>query len=114
MALPKYGGVLTGPDQLRQVFNDTDAEVLWPILGPPEELKFLPGAITSSPAGTPAPKRRWCTPDRAKNAVLGIGVKRDLDAYESAREAGVPFLLLNNQCIRNAVSSAPSPKLQNR
>src|SRR6266478_3953396 len=27
LTVPKYGGVLVGPDQLRQVFNDTDAEV---------------------------------------------------------------------------------------
>lgn len=28
VTVPKYGGVLVGPDQLRQVFNDTDEEVL--------------------------------------------------------------------------------------
>ena len=33
LTVPKYGGVLVGPDQLRQVFNDTDAEVLWLICG---------------------------------------------------------------------------------
>jgi hypothetical protein len=37
---------LVGPDQLRQVFNDTDAEVLWLILGAPEGVEFLPGAKT--------------------------------------------------------------------
>ena len=42
----EVGGVLVGPDQLRQVFNDTDAEVLWLIIGAPEELEFLPGAGT--------------------------------------------------------------------
>ena len=42
LTVPKYGGVLVGPDQLRQVFNDTDAEVLWLIVGAPEELEFLP------------------------------------------------------------------------
>jgi len=31
---------------LRQVFNDTGAEVLWLIIGAPEELEFLPGAKT--------------------------------------------------------------------
>ena len=44
LTVSKYGGVLVGPDQLRQVFNDTDAEVLWLIIGAPEELEFLPGA----------------------------------------------------------------------
>ncbi len=27
LTVPKYGGVLVGPDQLRQVFNDTEHEV---------------------------------------------------------------------------------------
>ena len=44
LTVPKYGGVLVGPDQLRQVFNDTDEEVLWLILGAPEELEFLQGS----------------------------------------------------------------------
>jgi mannose-6-phosphate isomerase-like protein (cupin superfamily) len=46
LTVPKYGGVLVGPDQLRQVFNDTDAEVLWLIIGAPEEVEFLPTART--------------------------------------------------------------------
>ena len=46
LTVPRHGGVLVGPDQLRQVFNDTDAEVLWLIVGAPEELEFLPGAKT--------------------------------------------------------------------
>ncbi len=44
LSVPRHGGVLVGPDQLRQVFNDTDAEVLWLIVGAPEELEFLPSA----------------------------------------------------------------------
>ena len=44
VTVPKYGGVLVGPDQLRQVFNDTDEEVLWLIIGAPEELEFLKGS----------------------------------------------------------------------
>ena len=35
---------LIGPNELRQVFNDTDAEVLWLIVGAPEELEFLKGS----------------------------------------------------------------------
>jgi mannose-6-phosphate isomerase-like protein (cupin superfamily) len=46
LTVPKYGAVLIGPDQLRQVFNDTDAEVLWLILGAPEELEFLQGSTS--------------------------------------------------------------------
>src|SRR5882724_351037 len=37
LTVPKYGGVLVGPAQLRQVFNDTEAEVLWLIIGAPEK-----------------------------------------------------------------------------
>jgi mannose-6-phosphate isomerase-like protein (cupin superfamily) len=44
LTVSKYGGVLVGPDQLRQVFNDTDAEVLWLIVAAPEELEFLQGS----------------------------------------------------------------------
>lgn len=44
LTVPKYGAVLVGPDVLRQVFNDTDSEVLWLILGGPEELEFLQGS----------------------------------------------------------------------
>ena len=42
LTVPKQGGVLVGPKSLRQVFNDTNAEVLWLIVGAPEELEFLP------------------------------------------------------------------------
>ena len=48
LTVPTHGGVLVGPNELRQVFNDTDAEVLWLIVGAPEETEFLPGA-TSKP-----------------------------------------------------------------
>ena len=44
LTVPKYGGVLVGPDQLRQVFNDTDKEVLWLIVAAPEELELLQGS----------------------------------------------------------------------
>ncbi len=44
LTVPRHGGVLVGPDHLRQVFNDTDAEVLWLIVGAPAELEFLRGS----------------------------------------------------------------------
>ena len=44
LTVPKHGGVLVGPEQLRQVFNDTNDEVLWLIVGAPEELEFLQGS----------------------------------------------------------------------
>lgn len=46
LTVPKHGGVLVGPDQLRQVFNDTDEEALWLIIGAPEEMEFLKGSLS--------------------------------------------------------------------
>jgi hypothetical protein len=37
LTVPQQGGVLVGPRQLRQVFNDTETEVLWLIVGAPEK-----------------------------------------------------------------------------
>jgi mannose-6-phosphate isomerase-like protein (cupin superfamily) len=37
ITVPKHGGVLVGPEEVRQVFNDTEAEVLWLIVGAPEK-----------------------------------------------------------------------------
>lgn len=36
LTVPKHGSVLVGPDSLRQIFNDTDADTLWLIVGAPE------------------------------------------------------------------------------
>ena len=36
LTVPRYGTVLVGPSSLRQVFNDTDCETLWLIIGAPE------------------------------------------------------------------------------
>ena len=36
LTVPKHGGVLVGPQVMRQVFNDTNTEVLWLIVGAPE------------------------------------------------------------------------------
>ena len=41
LTVPKHGGLLVGPSELRQVFNDTDSEVLWLIVGAPEELELM-------------------------------------------------------------------------
>ena len=35
LTVPRYGGVLVGPGQLRQVFNDPEADVLSLIVGAP-------------------------------------------------------------------------------
>lgn len=44
LTVPRYGGVLVGPSVLRQVFNDSDAEVLWLIVGAPDK-EFDSGQI---------------------------------------------------------------------
>src|SRR4051812_43438076 len=37
LTIPRYGGVVVGPSLLRQIFNDSDSEVLWLIVGAPEK-----------------------------------------------------------------------------
>jgi mannose-6-phosphate isomerase-like protein (cupin superfamily) len=37
LTVPRYGGAHVGPKLLRQVFNDTENEVLWLIIGAPEK-----------------------------------------------------------------------------
>ncbi len=37
LTVPRHGGVLVGPSQLRQVFNDSPDDTLWLIIGAPEE-----------------------------------------------------------------------------
>lgn len=44
LTIPRHGGLLVGPDQLRQVFNDTGSDTLWLIIGGPEEMEFLQGS----------------------------------------------------------------------
>ena len=44
LTVPRHGGVLVGPSQLRQVFNDTTDEALWLIVGAPEETELLGSA----------------------------------------------------------------------
>jgi uncharacterized cupin superfamily protein len=38
LTLPRLSSVLVEPDTVRQVFNDTDAEALWLVVGTPLEL----------------------------------------------------------------------------
>jgi mannose-6-phosphate isomerase-like protein (cupin superfamily) len=60
LTVPKHGGVHVMPEQLRQVFNDTSEEVLWLIIGAPEELEFVQGsksAIDLSPFYPVDPKQ---------------------------------------------------------
>lgn len=45
LTVPQHGGVLVGPRQLRQIFNDTETDVLWLVIGAPER-EFDPGETT--------------------------------------------------------------------
>lgn len=36
LTVPRHGGVLVGPEIVRQIFNDTETEVLWLVVGAPE------------------------------------------------------------------------------
>ncbi len=44
LTISRHGGVLVGPAVLRQIFNDSDAEVLWLIIGAPDK-EFDSGQI---------------------------------------------------------------------
>lgn len=44
LTVPRHGGVWVCPELLRQLFNDSDEDVLWLIFGAPEELEFLQGS----------------------------------------------------------------------
>lgn len=44
LTIPRLGGALVGPDVVRQIFNDSDAEVLWLIIGAPEK-EFEPHEV---------------------------------------------------------------------
>jgi mannose-6-phosphate isomerase-like protein (cupin superfamily) len=37
LTIPRYGGVLVGPSMVRQIFNDSDADTLWLVVGAPEK-----------------------------------------------------------------------------
>ncbi len=47
LTVPRLGGVLVGPDVLRQVFNDSDSDVLWLIVGAPDN-EFPSGGVDTS------------------------------------------------------------------
>ncbi len=42
LTVPRYGCVLVGPEVMRQIFNDSDTETLWLIVGAPDR-EFGPG-----------------------------------------------------------------------
>ena len=94
LTVPKYGGVLVGPEQLRQVFNDTDTEVLWLLVGAPEELEFLQGSKSKMDLSLIYPQDprqlppelagvEW-PPKEAENASA-TGVAKEIDHDQHAR-----------------------------
>src|SRR5689334_3400650 len=44
LTVPRLGGILVGPSMLRQIFNDSDADVLWLVVGAPEK-EFEPHEV---------------------------------------------------------------------
>ncbi len=44
LTVPRHGSVLVAPQELRQVFNDSSEEVLWLILGAPQEASTVGAA----------------------------------------------------------------------
>lgn len=44
LTVPRHGGVLVGPAVVRQIFNDSDTDVLWLIVGAPDK-EFDSGEI---------------------------------------------------------------------
>jgi mannose-6-phosphate isomerase-like protein (cupin superfamily) len=48
VTVAKHGGVLVGPNQLRQVFNDTTDDVLWLIVGAPEKPELMTAQFDKS------------------------------------------------------------------
>jgi mannose-6-phosphate isomerase-like protein (cupin superfamily) len=52
LTIQQHGAVLVGPQMLRQVFNDTESEVLWLIVGAPER-EFEPGEAHDAAAFYP-------------------------------------------------------------
>jgi mannose-6-phosphate isomerase-like protein (cupin superfamily) len=75
LTVPRYGGVLVGPAVLRQVFNDSDSEVLWLIVGAPEN-EFGPGEIDmkliypEDPTKLPPEMEGINWPDDATNSAV--------------------------------------------
>src|SRR5437870_3586240 len=81
LTVPRYGGVPVGPDMLRQVFNDTDTEVLWLIVGAPEELELLPSATTKPDLTLRTPQahgRQRFTCSRARRCVAKQNTARSI------------------------------------
>ena len=87
LTVPQYGGVLVGPNQLRQVFNDTEQDVLWLTIGAPEELEFLQGSKSKMDLSliypvdpTQLPKElagvEW--PPRSSRQVVILGLSKNL------------------------------------
>lgn len=65
LTVPKLGGVLVGPEMMRQIFNDSDADTLWLILGAPEK-EFGPGETFDI-------KRFWPTdPKQLPKELAGV------------------------------------------
>lgn len=98
LTVPRHGGVLVGPGRMRQVFNDTDLDALWLIVGAPEELEFIKGSKSPTdlsrfypvdPTGLPKELAGvvWPPGDAAPTIAA---VERQDDATKAATASDVP------------------------
>ena len=108
LTVPRLGGVLVGPAMLRQVFNDTDSEVLWLIVGAPEA-EFEPHEKRKYefdlPRLNPRSSRRSC-----RGASGRRGVKpSELGARAAGRLAAKLLLViwsLSAGCVNRVATTA--------
>ena len=87
LTVPKHGGVFVGPDQLRKVFNDTDAEVLWLIVG------ALGGTGISAWCKRPSPTCRVSTRLTRNNC------QRNWPAWNGRQKTDFRYPPLLSQCF---------------
>ena len=82
LTVPQHGGILVGPQLLRQVFNDTESDVLWLIVGAPEA-ELEPRPLVDANCGVRhASGLMHGTPRRlergARNLQRGVVATRDI------------------------------------
>lgn len=80
LTVPRHGGVLVGPGRMRQVFNDTDVDALWLIVGAPEELEFIKGSKSATDLSRFYP----VDPTRLPKELDGVVWPREEGAVETA------------------------------
>lgn len=122
LTVPRHGGVLVWSGQLRQVFNDTDAEVLGLIIGAPEELEFLQGSKSNMdleliyPIDPTQLPKELTGVDWPPNACLRLlheaSLQADGDAIHLARDFVVAVAEADGPGLRTAFQHLCAAELQ--